>query len=196
MASAKELIEKLIASGMSKAEISRRVGRNSSLVSQIEKGKKPGSNLVEPLQAMLEKRAVPKPIARLTKAGKPARVRRGKGKAAPSLRRDSRGRIKIAPPTSLPHVALRRLTEIAEAGGKVSIQVKLARIRLYHESEDRLNYTYTLYSNGGEYASRLLHDWSNNFLLELIRARPEVVSAEGVLSVGFLAIYTAAEARL
>lgn len=200
MASAKELIGKLVASGLSKAEISRRVGRNSSLISQVEKGKKPGSNLVEPLQAILEKRAVPKPVARLTKAGKPARVRRGKGKAAPSLRRDSRGRIKIAPPTSLPHVALRRLTEIAEAGGKVSI-------RLNFPGEREV----VLFERGGEYASRLLasfHSSGQTFFEWLGEKRVEVfeqrygVEAETVEfderpeSVGFLAIYTAAEARL
>lgn len=200
MATAKELIDRLVKSGITKAEIARRVGRDSSLISQIEKGKKPGSNLVEPLQAIVEKRSVPKPVARLTKAGRPAKVRRGKGKAVPSLRRDSRGRIKIAPPTSLPHVALRRLTEIASAGGRVSIRLNFPGGR-----------EVILFERGGEYASRLLasfHSSGQTFFEWLGEKRVEVfeqrygVDAEVVEfderpeSVGFIAIYTAAEARL
>jgi len=200
MATAKELIDRLVKSGITKAEIARRVGRDSSLISQVEKGKKPGSNLVEPLQAIVEKRAVPKPVARLTKAGKPAKVRRGKGASKSELRRDGNGRIKIAPPTKLEHVAVRRLTEIANAGGKVSIQVIDAR---GGES--------VLYSRGGQYASVLLRDFHNSglatfgeyvaSLLEMVApSKPTGKEASTALtselSVGFLAIYTAAEARL
>lgn len=200
MATAKELIDRLVKSGITKAEIARRVGRDSSLISQIEKGKKPGSNLVEPLRAIVEKRAVPKPVARLTKAGKPAKVRRGKGASKPELRRDSNGRIKIAPPTKLEHVAVRRLTEIANAGGKVSIRLVFAGSR---ES--------VLFERGGEYASRLLaqylksgqgfFDWLAERRFEVVEARygvdaEKIDLTEPPQAVGFLAIYTAAEARL
>ena len=198
--SAKDLIAKLVASGLTKAEISRRVGRNSSLITQIERGKKPGSNLVEPLAAILEKRPVPKPVARVTRSGAPAKVRKGKAAAKPAIRRDSSGRIKIAPPTALDYVALRRLERIAGDGGKVSIRVVDAK---GNES--------VLYSRGGQYASVSLRDFHNSGLatfkeyvaelLEMVApssptGKEADTSLPSELSVGFIAVYTAAEARL
>jgi len=197
MATAQSLIRELIASGLNKSQIARRLGRDSSLIGQIEKGKKPGRNLVEPLEAIKRGAAKAQPERRKTKSGEAAKVRESKAAKPKTLKRDSQERIKIAEPTKKEYVAVRRLKEIAEAGGKVSIQLVFADGRQS-----------VLYQKGGEYASRLVYRFENSdqsffeFLteerLETISARygqeAEVVDlSESPVAVGFIAIYTAAK---
>lgn len=73
-----QLIKELIGKGFSKSRIGKAVGRDSSLISQIEKGKKPGSNLVGALGQLREKGKVETAAPRrTTKAGTVAKVRKG-----------------------------------------------------------------------------------------------------------------------
>ena len=70
-----ELIDDLIGKGLTQTEIADALGRDQSLISQVRRGKKPGSNLVETLQELSEKgTATRQPARRQTKAGT-ARVR-------------------------------------------------------------------------------------------------------------------------
>lgn len=127
MANAQSLINKLKAGGLSYSEIGRRVGRDSSLISQIARGKKPGKNLEGALDAIAEKRAmVPTPERRKTKAGSFAQVRKAKPSAVRPARliKDKQGRILFAPFSEKQFVSERRLSEIAAAGGKVSFRVR------------------------------------------------------------------------
>lgn len=94
--SAQKQIERLIEKGMSRAGIARAVGRDSSLISQIERGKKPGKNLEPALRELNRLNAKArekagegkrelkeKPERRVTKEGKPVKVRQPKQKPAP-----------------------------------------------------------------------------------------------------------------
>jgi len=89
---AARLIEQLVKRGMVKARIADALGVNSSLVSQIVKGAKPGANLVEPLRALSRLtgagvvpstraealavgQLIPAAQRRTTRTGQPARVR-------------------------------------------------------------------------------------------------------------------------
>lgn len=201
MATARELIGDLLASGWTKAEIARKLGRNSSTLSQVEKGKKPGANLVAPLEALKNKAtSIPKPEQRKTKGGEVAKVRKSTKPPAPRLKRDGDGRIKLAPPTEKEYVALRRLKDIADDGGKVSIRLVFAGGR-----------EKVLYERGGEYAQKLVYqfensglsffDWLSEKWIESTEQRygidaEKIERSESPVAVGFLAIYTAAEARL
>lgn len=79
--SAAELIAALKAdAGMSNREIGAVLGRDPSLVSQVARGKKPGSNLVAPLAELYRTGTVTQgPPRRRTKSGAPAMVRGAKG---------------------------------------------------------------------------------------------------------------------
>ena len=78
-ANAKDLINKLKASGKSYAEIGRALGRDSSLISQIARGKKPGANLVGSLQEFSGGKSKPtSPPRRTKKSGGLAAVRKSK----------------------------------------------------------------------------------------------------------------------
>ncbi len=79
----RELVEALLATGMSKSDIGKAVGRNSSTISQItrEEKPKPARNLEAPLSALLANRRgaeveVPAAPRRLAKSGQLANVRR------------------------------------------------------------------------------------------------------------------------
>lgn len=149
---AKALIGSLLSQGYKKAEIARKLGIDSSTITQIEKGKKPGRNLVEPLRAIAEKReSIPQREIRKTKLGAPAKVRQSKKAPASKLKRDSQGRVKIAEPTTQQAAALRRLRQIADAGGKVSV------VLVFPGGQKKI-----LYQRGGEYAARLLNQFENS----------------------------------
>ena len=77
MASARELIDRLHNNGLSYSEIGRRIGRDSSLVSQIARGKKPGTNLVGGLESIAGGASKATPPRRITASGAPAKVRKG-----------------------------------------------------------------------------------------------------------------------
>lgn len=79
--SAKEYIELLISRGMSQSEIAQEMQRDSSLISQIRRGKKPGSNMVGSLKELAETGSVTKrPPRRKTSQGTYSHVRGAKGR--------------------------------------------------------------------------------------------------------------------
>ena len=122
---ARDTINQLKAGGMSYSEIARKLGRDSSLISQIARGKKQGKNLEGALDDIKEKRSVREPERRKTKGGETAKVRKAKPTAArpAKLIKDKRGRIIFAPPTEKPSVTEKRLSRIATDGGRVSFRV-------------------------------------------------------------------------
>lgn len=98
MSTSKEVVERLLAAGMTKAEIAREIGRDSSVVSQITSGRKPYANLTPTLEAIEQKRAgrtveVPEAPRRLDKQGNIARVRRPTGRGR-TISVGSKGTIK------------------------------------------------------------------------------------------------------
>ena len=121
MSSSQELVAELMAAGMSKAEIARAVGRDSSVVSQITSGAKPYRNLIPTLEAVRDnrvrgrERAVPEAPRRTNAAGQAARVR-GKTRRAGG-RNVLVGRQAAA---SGARSILRMLREAAEAGMRVA----------------------------------------------------------------------------
>ena len=68
-------IAKLKKKGWTEARIAKAVGRDSSLISQISRGNKPGNNLRESLSKLASGKPVPVPSRRTTKSGSKARVR-------------------------------------------------------------------------------------------------------------------------
>lgn len=75
------LVNALLADGMTKSQIAKAIGRDSSVVSQIASGKKPYTNLVPTLSATLanrrgEKVPVPEAPRRLNAQGQQAQVRK------------------------------------------------------------------------------------------------------------------------
>ena len=78
--SAKEYIDLLISRGMSQAEIAHEMQRDSSLISQIRRGKKPGSNMVGSLKELADTGSVMnRPPRRKTSKGSYSHVRGSKG---------------------------------------------------------------------------------------------------------------------
>jgi len=84
-----DFVKSLLNKGMSRSQIGKALGRDSSLISQIEKGKKPGANLLSGLKELdslkaKERREVvkgsrpveSKPSRRQAKAGGEAKVRK------------------------------------------------------------------------------------------------------------------------
>lgn len=87
MSTSAELLADLLAGGLNYADVGKALGRNRSYVRQVAIGAKPGHGLTESLAALRERlaaggadaaktAAVPAPEARVTRAGRPARVRR------------------------------------------------------------------------------------------------------------------------
>lgn len=122
MSSADE-VAALMADGMSKADIARAVGRDSSVVSQITSGQKPYRNLEPTLRAIREQRAgrdvsIPQAPRRTTRTGKPARVRE-----KTNLAGGRTVRVKRQAVASGARSILRRLRAAAAAGMRVAFTV-------------------------------------------------------------------------
>lgn len=84
--SSREVLAELLAGGMTKAEVARAVGRDSSVMTQIERGAKPYRNLEPTLRALRDQRAgrdvaIPEAPRRTNARGEVAKVR-GKTKFA------------------------------------------------------------------------------------------------------------------
>jgi hypothetical protein len=108
---------------MSKAEVARAVGRDSSVMSQIERGAKPYANLAPTLEALRDRRAgrdvaVPEAPRRTTKGGDRARVR---GKT--NIAGGRVVRVKRQAAASGAASILRRLRQAAAAGLKIAFTV-------------------------------------------------------------------------
>jgi hypothetical protein len=78
-AAARDLVNELHAGGMSYKEIGRRVGRDSSLISQIARGRPKGASLADALAKVQAGETSIEVPRRQTKAGTEAKVRRGVG---------------------------------------------------------------------------------------------------------------------
>lgn len=151
MAGSKDIINSLKAGGMSYNQIAQKLGRDSSLISQIARGKKPGKNLEASLRDISEKKAtVKEPARRLAKSGEVAKVRKSAKPASGKLLKDKQGRIKFAPSSSREQTFVNRLSNIATAGGKVSFRVKFK-----DGSEDHI------FRKGGIFAQRAIRDALN-----------------------------------
>jgi hypothetical protein len=117
-----------MAAGMSKAEIARAVGRDSSVISQITSGKKPYANLEPTLKAVREQRAgrevtIPAAPRRMAKSGKAAKVR-GKTNLA-------QGRTVVVKQQGVKSGAssiMRRLRQAADAGMQVAWTVTYPKV--------------------------------------------------------------------
>jgi transcriptional regulator with XRE-family HTH domain len=121
--SSREALAELLAAGMTKAEVARAVGRDSSVMSQIERGAKPYANLEPTLRALAEQRAgravtIPEAPRRTTAAGDVAKVR-GKTKFAGGRV----VRVKQQAVKSGARSILARLRQAAAAGLKVAFTV-------------------------------------------------------------------------
>lgn len=78
--SAKEYIELLMSRGMNQSEIAQEMQRDSSLISQIRRGLKPGSNMVGSLKELAETGSVTRrPPRRKTSKGEYSHVRGSNG---------------------------------------------------------------------------------------------------------------------
>lgn len=133
------LIEQLRAGGLNYNRIAKALGRDSSLIGQIARGKKPGANLLEPLQALASgAEVIPEPARRTTKGGTAARVRQS-AKPAPAPapapapipepekiafargKKDSAGRQRISRAYKRSSALEKQLREIAARDGNVSV---------------------------------------------------------------------------
>lgn len=78
--SAKDYIDQLIGHGLTQSEIAEAVNRDQSLISQIRRGRKPGTNLVTSLDELAKTGQVhTAPARRKTRAGQTAHVRGRRG---------------------------------------------------------------------------------------------------------------------
>ncbi len=191
-------IGQLLGKGWTKAEVARGLGINSSTVTQVLKGAKPGANLAGPL-ATLARRNTPassaaiKPVAvtrRVGAGGQAVKVRTS-GKAENSsglaMVRSTAGRTNI----------MRELEKAARQGKGVSFIVTLRTITNYHgDGEAQKGAEIDLFKKGGMNAERFLDDVRQNLpananaaqikealdaaLLDAILNLPNVEDAAGV----------------
>lgn len=137
----RDLIEALKAQGYTNASIGRAIERDSSLVSQIAKGKKPGRNLEAALEGLLRSGLVESPPPRrITRSGAQARVRRPGEGAKPKVKDaipgivDKQGRIIHAELDGLAPGDIRKmLTKIRKDGGVLSFTVTAIGYKKYRQ---------------------------------------------------------------
>lgn len=156
----RELINSLKLQGFSYAEIGRRLDRDSSLISQIARGKKKGANLESGLEHLAGgAREVEKPPRRVTKSGEVAKVRKPKQVPKGNLLKDKTGRIKRASAAKRPKTTIDRLKRIAADGGKVKLTVWFENVEYakgYGQRRPDQTGTVELFSRGGMKASDVL----------------------------------------
>lgn len=194
----RELINSLKSQGFSYAEIGRRLDRDSSLISQIARGKKKGVNLESGLEKLAKgAKDVEKPQRRVTKSGEVAKVRKPKQLPKAKLLKDKSGRIKRALATKRPKTTVDRLRKIAASGGKVKLTVKFDDVEYSRSygSRARSDSSVDLFSHGGMRASDVLKRIDEfggdleSYLEEVAAEFGGVEFASGVESVSINAIY-------
>ena len=137
----RELIEGLLAQGYTYSSIGKAIDRDSSLVSQVAKGKKPGRNLEASLEALLKSGLVETlPPRRTTRSGTQARVRKGgpvsSGKAAKEIPGilDKKGRIIHAELDGLDAKDIwKMLSKIRKDGGVLAFTVTAHGFKKYRQ---------------------------------------------------------------
>lgn len=137
----RDLIEALKAQGYTNASIGRALERDSSLISQIAKGKKPGRNLEASLDGLLRSGLVETlPPRRTTRSGAQARVRRPGEGAKPKVKNqipgivDKQGRIIHAELDGLsPGDVRKMLAKIRKDGGVLSFTVTAVGYKKYRQ---------------------------------------------------------------
>lgn len=194
----RDLINSLKSQGFSYAEIGRRLDRDSSLISQIARGKKKGVNLESGLEKLAKgAKEVEKPQRRITKSGEVAKVRKPKQIPKGALLKDKSGRIKRASAAKRPKTTLDRLKKIAASGGKVKLTVKFGDVEYSRSygSRARSDNTVDLFSHGGMRASDVLKRIDEfdgdleSYLEEVAAEFGGVDFVSGVESVSINAIY-------
>lgn len=156
MASAKELINSLVSRGTKKSEIARKLGINSSTLSQIANDKKPGTNLVPALQSLNAGREAGDIERRKTKAGTPAKVRKPAAAENVIYDRKKRPQITKIKDTADDDSIKALLRRIAKEKGKVTVSIKTKRYEIDNGSDRRKGSGYlSLYSSRGQQQGRL-----------------------------------------
>ena len=128
------LINQLKASGMSYSQIGKAVGRDSSLISQGAKGKKPLVNIEGALKALVEKRKPEPPARRLARSGAEAKVRQPKPKKEIEAITDKKGRVMNADVSGMSKADARALLrKIKKDGGVISFTAKAKGYKKYRQ---------------------------------------------------------------
>lgn len=137
---AQKAIDKLVKKGFSQAEIARRVGRDSSLISQAAKGKKPVENLLPALKALGSKKtakAVQPPARRTTRAGAPVKVRQPKWVGEVQGVFDKKGRLLSGSLDGISKADIKRmLAAIRVEGGALSFTMKAHGYKKYRQLQE------------------------------------------------------------
>jgi hypothetical protein len=135
------LIKDLIKKGFSRKAIGRAVDRDSSLISQIERGIKPGSNLVESLQTLKDTGKAAPAARRQTKAGKPVKVRQK------SIRGKSGDVIYTAEMKAQDKTYIQALKSFLKRGKNVTVKLTFTKWKAYRNSKT-VRKTVTIYTHG------------------------------------------------
>lgn len=129
------IINELKQQGYSYSKIAKAVGRDSSLISQGAKGKKPLANLEGALRSLLETKEVKEiPARRTRKTGEVAQVRQPKPKKEIPAFTDKKGRVLNASIDGLSKAEQRALiNKIRKDGGSVSFVAKAHGYKKYRQ---------------------------------------------------------------
>lgn len=176
---AQEIIFQLHAEGFNNAKIARAIGRDSSIVSQIAKGKKTGSHYVDALQEMLGGRDVPSVPRRTDKHGQIASVR------TQNTIRDKTGSIDSATSSNV-NVLKVTIEKLAQQNAQISLVIAFAQFQKYGQKVPTAQ-SVSLYAKGGYnanyIASALQHQNFNDFILQQVQKAHNPDVAKNIVSV-------------
>lgn len=136
-----KIIKDLIKAGHSRKAIGRAIGRDSSLISQIERGIKPGQNLVASLQTFKETGKASSAPRRQTKAGKPVKVRQK------SIRGKSGDVIYTAEMKAQDKTYIQALKSFIKRGKNITVKLTFSKWKAYKNSK-AVRKTITIYTHG------------------------------------------------
>lgn len=160
------IISRLKAQGTSFNEVARQLGRDSSLISQIARGKKVGANLLAALEQIERKEAPTAPERRRAASGEFAKVRQPLKPAEVKPVKTTGGLPRVTRPYVKPTALMEQLRKIARADGNVVVYVKVTGyFEVEVESDNRYGVAIKrveggvkLWSKGGRNASHLVDE--------------------------------------
>lgn len=180
MSESQDLVHRLHRQGYSDTQIGAAINRDSSLIHQIDTGRKPGNNLAPSLRDMAEGRPVTPPSRRLSASGQQARVRIG------TTLRDSRRRVIQFASRSINAIEA-QLHRVAQYNGKVSLLIEYRRFQAY-EDDTPSRQTVSLWGKGGYSAAIILGESYNYGGLEAFiedqiekAHQPEMMEGRGLI---------------
>lgn len=181
-----DFINALHAMGYTNAAIGRAIGRDSSYIAQVAKGKKPGTTIQSSLESLIKGNVPPPPPRGATIAPAPRKTTKTGAVARVRQRATEINGGRVLDAGRGAKTIQRELARAARAGKQVNFTVRVAKVKKYKEAIEVPHAEVELFSHGGYNAQAILDRIAGNggdvlgTILDYVNHASGIESASGI----------------